>query len=268
MIVLKLIKILKPFTAGITIPHLVSLSNNQHYVIKFPGNPETSVALFNEYVSIQLANKLNLPTLSYEIVECNFNDVSGIDNLDTSIRKENGKSFATSLNNQANIVQNHKFLLLANNSNDFLKIFIFDILIGNYDRNKGNLLYDNKLKKIIMIDHTHVFFTGTLIRSIDLNRNKDLSFELHEDYIHPHSLNLYFSLKNGKYFKTKDQIDEIENFVFLVKSLLKDDLISIINNAHEIWPIEIGIKDSLAEFLYTRLNRIDEVINLLEIEVK
>lgn len=263
---MNLLSIKTSIGAGVTKPHLVSLSDNLNYILKFPGNPEQEKALISENICHELAKRLDLPVLPKAIVEINFSNVDQVELLAADVEKKPGKGFATLFCKDANIINDPELIMMSNNKFDFLNIFIFDILIGNFDRNRGNLLYDDKFKKILIIDHTHVFAIGPIFRSKELNELKNKKFSLGCDAINKFSLKLFYDLKNKRIFNSLEQRNKLTEFLSKIKAIKKNDLIKIIKDTQTIWYFSDNDVESLIEFLFSRFKRIDEVIKLLKLE--
>lgn len=147
---------------GVTKPVLISTENDKHYIIKFIHDDCNSKILFNELVSYRLACLLNIP-----VPECKLLKLSQ-DFIDRN-------QYLIDLNAKPCICFASEYIkgmsavtpvLLANSLNiaDIPKIILFDQLIMNEDRstNPGNILYSVKEKKLIAIDHSHVFRNGMI----------------------------------------------------------------------------------------------------------
>ena len=146
------------------------------------------------------------------------------------------------------------------NKNDAIKILIFDILIGNYDRNKGNLMIDSLSKKIYMIDHTHIFGLGTLWDEFQLPRLVNEKFEI-ETLNQFNYNNIIESLKIDKEFYI-----ELNKFIEKVKNINKDFIKNIMNNIPNDWNVSKREKELLVEYIYNRFNRVNEILYLLHIK--
>jgi len=256
---LKLQNVIKPIGVGVTIPHLVELSNGLKYVLKFPGNPEGEKALINEFICYELALMLDLPIIESSVIEIDFSTVSGLDCVHSSIIQRNGLGFASLYNTRANPINTPSIIKLAHNSCELYKIIIFDFLIGNTDRNKGNLLYDSKFKKINIIDHTHVFSIGTLWNTNELTRRLGEPFSI--DDAHHYNFENYLQFKNYRI----ECSSSIKRFIQKISLIRKDDLERIINKCRNIWIFDENDVISLCNYLWDRITRLDEILNLLNL---
>ena len=80
----------------------------------------------------------------------------------------NGSVFCSEYLEKTSPVFGYEILTKIKNKTDAIKILIFDVLIGNNDRNIGNLLINFKNNSIVAIDHSHVFVYEALWDSINL----------------------------------------------------------------------------------------------------
>lgn len=256
---LKLLNIIKPIGVGVTIPHLVELTNGSKYVLKFPGNPEGEKALINEFICYELAMLLELPIIESTIVDIDFSTANGVDCIEKSIILKNGMGFASLYNTKANPINTPSIIKLAHNSCDLYKIIIFDFIVGNTDRNKGNLLYDSKYKKLNIIDHTHVFSIGTLWNSTELRRRIGEPFNI--DEAHKYNFENYLQFKNYRI----ECSTCIKRFIRKLETLTRDDLLNIINKCRITWNIEQYDVISICDYLWDRINRLNEILNLLNL---
>lgn len=258
---MRLISIKQSISSGVTKPHYVTLSNSETYVLKFPGNPEREKALINEYIGYKLANLLNLPLLNFSVVFVDFSVIEGLTNLDDQVIKINGMAFATKYSRTVSHINNYKLINIANNKYDFIKILIFDLLIGNVDRNPGNLLYDQKQKKVLAIDHTHIFINGTLFRKIELDEMKNDPFNY--NLLHRNQRKLFEDLNNMKCFDKLTLEQEILPFITFIRTIKWETILNIIKEAQNIWFFDEVDVLSLCDFIHTRFMRSNEVLNLI-----
>ena len=146
------------------------------------------------------------------------------------------------------------------NNYDAIKILIFDILIGNYDRNKGNLMINSISKKLIMIDHTHIFGLGTIWDEYQLPRLKTLKFDI-SNLNEFNYLNIINSVKYDSLF-----YEELNKFVLNVKNINIEYVKDIMNNIPADWNVSIKEKEMLLDYIMERFNRVDEVLELLDLK--
>jgi len=251
-------EIIKPMGVGVTSPHLVELDDGKKYVLKFLGNPEKDKALINELIAFELARKVELPIIPCEIVYVDF-DCLDTTLISSDIEHINGYAFASKYNTKANPVNTPLLFRIANNKCDALKIMIFDFLIGNEDRNKGNLLFDSKFKRILVIDHTHVFSLGTMWDEYQLPRKIGEVFD--SEKMNRYNYDNLIQFKSFGFDCTK----EIDDMIIKIKEIDEIYLQSVIQSVKIFWNISFEEESILISYLLDRTNRVDEILKVLNI---
>lgn len=166
VILLEIVKIIRALPLGVTKPYLVECSNGKKYVAKFCGNPDGTRILINEYVSASLGKLLNLPIPNFELAHIELSkfkvNLSNIELID-------GTVFCSEWLEKSAPVPGYLALTKTTNKYDAIKILIFDTIIGNNDRNPGNLLINFKNNTLVAIDHSHVFINQAIWDEYSLN---------------------------------------------------------------------------------------------------
>ena len=243
---------------GCTVPFVVWCDDGKTYVVKFPGNEQGIKTLVNEFIASNLCEYLELPIFDYNLIKVKMSDYN--DKTKNEIIPLEGTAFGTLYNDNALTILNSRMISKASNKNDAIKILIFDLLIGNYDRNKGNLMIDSISKKIFMIDHTHIFDLGTLwdefqlprliVEKFDINKLNKFNFN-----------NIIESIKIDEEFK-----NELNKFVKKVKNINREFIKNIMKNIPNDWNVSDKEKNLLIDYIYNRFNRVDEILDLLNIK--
>lgn len=171
-----------------------------------------------------------------------------------------GTAFGTIYNDRLLNVLNAGQVSKTTNNNDAIKIIIFDLLIGNNDRNKGNLMIDSNCKKLIMIDHTHIFDLETIWDDVQLNLICDDKFDVTKLNQYNYK-NLFESIKY-----TSDFYSELNKFIMKVKGIKKEEIVRIINNIPKDWNITENEKKSLTNYIYKRFCRVNEILEILNLK--
>lgn len=244
---------------GCTDPYVVWCDDNKSYVVKFPGNEQGVKTLVNEFIASNLCEYLELPVFDYNLINVTIEDYN--ENIKKDIKPLKGTAFGTVYNDNAYVVLNSNRIIKSVNRNDAIKILIFDILIGNYDRNNGNLMIDEKSKKIYMIDHSHIFNLGTIWDEVQLSRLINENFE--KDNLNPFNYNLMMEaikINDEKFNK------ELAEFINKVKNIDKNFIINIMDNLPDDWNVTPKEKELLVKYIYNRFIRVDEVINILNLK--
>lgn len=171
----------------------------------------------------------------------------------------NGTVFCSEFVDKSTSVPGYYVLTKVSNKYDAIKILIFDVIIGNNDRNPGNLLINFKNNSLIMIDHSHVFVYQALWDErnlseliggkIDLSKMSKFHFD-----------NLSLCLNDVNYRPV------ISEYIQCIKNIDDDKIECIINSIPSDWVITKQEKECLKSFLLDRLHRINEICRLLNIE--
>ena len=142
---------------GKTNPSSVKCDNRKTYAIKGVNEDCTSSTLFNEIISYRLAQLLDLPIPHCELVNLPENVI--YDNfLLNQLSFTQGVCFASEYILGSTRI-NPVVLEKISNTCEIPGIILFDQLILNTDRsdNDGNFYFDRKNKRLIVIDHSHIF---------------------------------------------------------------------------------------------------------------
>ena len=258
MLLVNVVEIKNKLGNGCTIPYVVWCDDGNTYVVKFPGNEQGVKTLVNEFIASNLCEYLELPIFQYNLINVKKEDYN--ENTENDIVPLEGTAFGTIYNDNALIILNSGMIAKSVNRNDAIKILIFDILIGNNDRNKGNLMIDSVSKKIYMIDHTHIFGIGTLWDEYRLPRLIGDEFKI-EALNQFNYNNIIESIKMNENF-----YNELHKFIKKVKNINKDFIENIMKNIPNDWNVSNKEKSLLVDYIYKRFNRVDEILNLLSIK--
>lgn len=257
MLLVNVVEIKNKLGNGCTIPYVVWCDDGNTYIVKFPGNEQGVKTLVNEFIASNLCEYLELPIFHYNLISVKKEDYN--ENTKDDIVPLEGTAFGTIYNDNALIILNSGMIAKSVNRNDAIKILIFDILIGNYDRNKGNLMIDSVSKKLYMIDHTHIFGIGTLWDEYQLPRLTKDDFEI--DALNQFNYNnIIGSIKIDENFYS-----ELHKFIKKVKNINKDFIENIMKKIPNDWNVSNKEKKLLVDYIYKRFNRVDEILNLLGI---
>lgn len=243
---------------GATVPYVVWCDDGNTYVVKFPGNPEGEKALINEFIASNLCKYLNLPIMDYALI--NVKKENYKKEMEEDIIPISGTAFGTIYNADLLTILNAGMIAKTRNNNDAIKILIFDLLIGNYDRNKGNLMINSVSKELIMIDHSHIFGVGTLWDKYQLPRLTEEKFDIS-------TLNKFNYINiTDSLIKDKDFYCELNKFVQKVKNIKKEDIEKIMEKIPRDWKVSNTEKKLLIEYIMIRFSRINEILELLNLK--
>jgi len=243
---------------GCTDPLDAALSSRERVIIKPFNNIQGNLVLVNEYISYRICRKLDIPIPEAGIAIIDINTECSCD--DEILSEENyGYCFYSTRIDKV-VVVNQAIISRISNINDFHKIILFDHLVYNKDRNRGNLLVTSgKSIKLYAIDHTHVFknqaiwdrnclqmgVAGNDFKDRDIIESNKWIYNLFWEYlmIEPGLL-----LQYAHEFKTRI------NDAFLEE---------IINELPEPWQIPEEDAKALREYLLYRLDHIEEISNMI-----
>ena len=258
MLLIEIVEINRKLGNGCTVPYVVWCNDGRKYVVKFPGNPNGSKALINELIASRLCEYLNLPIMEYQLIAVKRDNYR--ESIDSDIEPIEGTAFGTVYNDYLLTVLNSGEIRRASNSYDAIKILVFDLLIGNYDRNKGNLMINPQTKKVIMIDHTHIFNLGVIWDSCQLKRLEQESFDVTK--LHPFNYNNIINalVRNDQFYF------ELNNFVDRVKNIDRGFVKEILDGIPRDWDISNQEKIAITDFIVNRFKRVDEILELLNIK--
>lgn len=149
-------------------PYIVIGSDFKSYYCKFPVENNTPYDLLNEVTCSYLALLIGLPTPQFKLIEISANS---FDHYKFPFLNANSIGFASKeigtnyqLSNESNL-DLKKTISRLSNLEDFLRIVVFDKLIGNRDRLEQNfnlLLRKKKFEEsLVAIDHVQSFQSET-----------------------------------------------------------------------------------------------------------
>ncbi|TDT63440.1 HipA family kinase [Fonticella tunisiensis] len=246
---------------GVTEP-LHGIIDNNHVIIKTFNNEESNRVLINEFVSHRMAKALSLPIPDGGI--CLIDKQTKIDESLCFQEERYGLGFYTKrLDKVTNIVSSP--LLLSKyiaNKDDFIKIILFDNLIYNKDRHKGNVLINIGKKgnnKLYIIDHTHVFNIGALWDKYQLKRMID-SEDYNSDEVMQYNEAVYNLLIEAITIDKDGILKLAENFKTI---LSKDFLQNLVRDIPDVWNIDEEEKTMLFNYLFYRVKNIENICNVI-----
>ncbi len=251
-------KILGKIGNGCTDPLDASLSSGERVIIKPFNNNQGNLVLVNEYISYRLCRELDIPIPEAGIAIIDEKTVYLCE--ETVLSEDNyGYCFYSQRIDKVAVI-NRAIIPRISNINDFYKIILFDHLVYNKDRNRGNLLVTSgKNIKLYAIDHTHVFknqaiwdknclqmgMTGSDFKDRDIIESNQWIYSLFWEYLNWEPAIL---LQHAHEFKTR-----INDMV----------LEKIINQLPETWQIPEEDAKALQEYLIYRLDYIEEMCNMI-----
>ncbi len=252
-----------PLGNGSTRP-IMAVSNNDYYVVKTLNNVEGNKVLVNELVCYSIAKQLNLSIPDSGVCMIDKNTVvdENINDMDEFTNECYGLGFYSKYIERNTIISSSKMLKLANNYKSIIpQIMLFDHIIYNKDRNKGNLIMttNKAYKEIFLIDHSHTFNLECIWDSGGL-KQKILDKDYNDTYIMEGNAYLYSKFKDAM----EISIYEMQPYVSFFKSKLNNNFfINIMNKIPLEWEKNKNELLSLAEYLTYRLDNIEKYISII-----
>lgn len=260
----KVTKLLERLEAA-TSPFEAKVEDKYVYIKTFGGRWSNKV-LINEYICLEIAKALNLtiPDGGICLVDdkTDINDV--IDDIDYD-EDINGIAFySEKIHNVSPSIKSIKVLMNIVNKEEINAIILFDHLVYNADRHKGNLLlnYGTKINgfKMYIIDHSHVFNMQYNWDVLGLKRLIE-----NQDYKDKNILDLNFKEVYSFFYElgiiNRESLNnESEKFKKIITQDLLDNIFEKIPKAW-IYDIEDLIK--LKEYILYRLSNIDYMVDMI-----
>lgn len=240
---------------GITNPLLMGCPNGL-YVVKVSDNPEGTRVLINEFVCYKLAKILDLPIPDASLIHINENMIKSSLKLQ-ELGVNPGVHFGSRFIKKSTASLQPPILNIVQNPEDIPSIILFDQIIFNDDRtlNKGNLLFDLKERKIIIIDHSHVFKIGALWDKTQLDRIHAEPLTLVSDF-HGHNYKILLRFING--------FNPFHKIMEKITNLQKEDIEWCCEGIPDSWDFPEDDKQALIEFIWYRIENIQQILNLLK----
>ncbi|MDU2282265.1 HipA family kinase [Clostridium paraputrificum] len=256
-------ELLFPIGNGITIP-IHGTSNGLHYIVKTFNNVEGNKTLINELVCYLIAKKLSLPIPDAKlgIIDKNTKIDENVSELEDFSEDCFGLAFCSTYLNPVTTISSSKMLKLSSNYKWLLpKLMLFDHLVYNKDRNKGNLLISlsKNNNQLFIIDHSHTFNLEAIWNSIGLEQ-KMQEFDIYDDRI---MLGNWYHYSK---FKTVSNIDILtmkDTVNYFRENLSKDFFESLVDNIPEVWENDKEEIRALIKYLLYRFEHLDVFADII-----
>lgn len=241
--------------AGVTSPFILTCDDGA-YVCKVGDDDSECRHLINEFIGYHLAVLLEVPIPNAALLKIDQSLIESVPDLkDRNVRST--ILFGSKLVEPAMPKINPALIERIINTDDIPSIILFDQIIFNNDRakNDGNLLFDIKQKKLLAIDHSHIFRDGLLwtdssLRSINEER-KYLIDNFQGKY---YKLLLPFVNGNNPFNKILNKLSFIK---FAHVSLIVDSI-----------PVEWGITEleatELKSFIWHRISNVGLILKEIQ----
>lgn len=252
---MKVVNHIREIENGVTRPSIAEASDGKKYVIKYLNEDMNVRGLYNEYVAYQLGKALDIPMPHQELLDLDADFIRKTE----SIHYKNPRTCTciASEYHTGNVKINPVILKNITNQIDIPGIVLFDQLILNNDRsaNPGNLFYDKKTKKLLALDHSHIFKDGLICNQNTLKRVLD-SGPCIVDGIQGANYSYVSKYINGH--------SPFEAFISKAKKIDLDLFFSIMKQIPADWnisPEEIEINFKVIEM---QIKNVEEVVRMLK----
>lgn len=247
----------KSIPVGITRPVLVQSENGEHFVMKYIHDDCSGKILFNELVSYRLACLLGVPIPEAYLGELNINNARHSEILCPPAERVSTVFLSSYIKGNTDITP--IILKHINNQEDIPGIILFDQIIQNEDRgcNKGNLFFDRKQKRLLAIDHSHVFKLGEIWDENSLNDLSNNSPSLVDTVQYRGYGMLIPYVKGHSPFYTAEK---------RIKSLSTNEVNNIFKDIPDEWGISNSEIEAVKGFIVNQLNHVRDIIVLIKNE--
>jgi hypothetical protein len=252
-----MVKYERDMNNGVTDPLLVK-TNEDHYVIKVAENENGPRVLVNEFVCYKLARLLAIPIPDAALINIDSDVISKFPRLQ-EMNAQPGLHFGSRFVPKSQTTIEIPLLKLMKNQDDIPSIILFDQIIYNDDRvmNKGNLLIDLKEKKLLAIDHSHVFKLGALWNVVQLKKIHEEPLCLVKDF-HGHNYKRLLKFVNGR--------NPFNKILQKCANLSQEDIDWCFEDLPAEWLLSSDEKSELKRFICYRIENISKLLGLLKQE--
>lgn len=239
---------------GSTDPMLAELEGSEvdYAVIKLRSNRQGARALVNELVSYRLAKAVCLPIPRSGVAVIDSDTTSFSDLQD----EDRGNCFYSEYIDKPNVLIPAVVSNVVNKT-DFEKIILFDHIVYNKDRNRGNLIIDRESGTLYAIDHTHVFKNQTIWDTTCFSQGMQANDYLDEDIMEQNRYDAFFEssnitarslAKSAELFKTQ-----------YTEPLFRDAIDSIPDE----WSVPKTELEGLVRYLKYRVDHLDDICRII-----
>lgn len=253
--ILDVVNFLGRIPNGVTRPVKIQANDENMYVMKYIHDSCSGKILFNELIAYRLGLLLGIPMPNCFLGKLDQELINKTPLLSDLAARPCTCFLSYYLQGTPKISP----MLAKNvmNQNDIAKILVFDQIILNNDRakNDGNLFYDRKNKRVVAIDHSHIFINGEIWSENELNLLADRSPVVVENLLGRNYR--VFSM----YLKGHSCFHEIQKTII---NLSETDVRKIFEDIPEDWQIPNQEIESCFKLILKQLKEVDGIISLLQ----
>lgn len=260
-------ELLFPIENGATIPIRGVSDDGIHYVIKTFNNIQGNKVLVNEFVCYKLAKKLNLtiPNAKLGIIDYNTIISDSVNALEDFGSRCYGICFCSEYLDSSLNITSAKMIKETDNHNWLTPMLIlFDHLVYNKDRNRGNLLIASSKntkfhRQLYIFDHSHTF---NLEAIWDAKNLKDKIED--KDYMDVSMMDCNSYIYSKLLSNTKVDLYSLNSAADYFKANLSHEFIhNIITQVPTLWESNTDDLKSLEEYLIYRLEHLNDFISII-----
>lgn len=251
------------FGNGATKP-IHAVANNSRYILKLFNNPEGNKVLVNELICYLIAKQLELP-----IPDAILGIVDSNTKIDTSIFSDEdfsndcyGIAYCSKFLDPVTTISSPKMIGMSKNHKWLLpKLMLFDHLIYNKDRNKGNLLISlsKSNKNLYIIDHSHTFNLEALWNSVGLAQKIEDN-DFNDTRIMDDN---WYQYSNFKQYVNIDIVEMRETIEYFKERLSIDFFKGLIEKVPDMWENDKDELVALVDYLIYRMEHLEDFANLI-----
>ena len=256
-------ELLSFFGNGATNP-IHAVANNSRYILKLFNNPEGNKVLVNEWICYHIAKQLELPIPDAILGVVDLNT-----RIDPAILSDEdfsddcyGIAFCSKLLDPATTINSAKMIITSNNYQWLLpKLMLFDHLIYNKDRNKGNLLISlsKTNKNLYIIDHSHTFNLEAIWNSTGLSQKIE-----DNDYMDTTIMDgNWYQYSNFKKYVKIDIVEMVNTITYFKERLSVDFFYSLIEKVPDVWENDKDELVALINYLIYRMEHLEDFANII-----
>jgi len=240
---------------GVTQPVRIQADDGKVYVMKCLHNFCSPKILYNELIAYRIGKLREIPMPICSIAELNDSVISKTPHL-IEMDAVPGTCFLSEYRSgtvkiSPIIARNTK------NAQEIANILVFDQIILNNDRakNDGNLFYDKKQRKVLAIDHSHIFINGEIWSADELNSIKSKS-PVVVDNLLGRNYRAFSSQLTG--YNCYNDINT------KIKSLKRDDVEDIFKEIPVDWQMDQEEVQSSLDLVWEQMSRVEGIISQLQ----
>ena len=247
---------------GVTMPVRAILSDGRKVIAKYPNNIIGNQILVNEFIgsSIAKAIDVNVPEYGVCIMSDDVIEQASLE-YDGLSADNSGTCFYTEYISQSIPITNGIIMSMSIEDFDVAKLILFDHIICNQDRHKGNMILDTEKNRLYSIDHGTLFTKGPKYDLDSLAEYKNID-SLNDIGILKSNYDIYSILWTKFSCRDNDIYEACEK---IKKELSMERLWQVKDSIPLTWFDLVGIDiiNQIFEVIQFRINRLEAICKLI-----